>query len=145
MKLIEWNDDLFINIEEIDRQHKKLVDIINHLHAAMKARKAKEILDEIIEELIEYTEYHFDTEENYFIKYDYPESFIHKKTHRIFVKKVKQFQADFDRGKLLLSLEIMNFLKDWIEEHIKVVDMKYSDFFRQSSVPHCKTSRLKHQ
>jgi hemerythrin len=50
MSLIEWTDNLSVNIDEIDTQHKKLVGFINELHLAMKGRKAKDVLGKIIEE-----------------------------------------------------------------------------------------------
>ena len=129
MTLMNWTDDLSVKVSQIDNQHKKLVDLINSLHNAMKERKAGEVLSETISELVKYTLEHFNTEEQYFDKYCYPMAEQHKKEHDIFVGKVDAFKKDFDKGKVMLSLEIMNFLKDWIFSHIKKTDMAYSDFF----------------
>ena len=129
MTLITWTDDLSVKVSQIDNQYKKLVDLINSLHNAMKERKTNEVLSVTINELVKYALEHFKTEERYFDKYSYPMTEQHKKEHDNFVGKVDAFKGDFDSGKMMLSLEIMNFLKDWLVSHIKKTDMAYSDFF----------------
>ncbi len=131
MGIIKWEDKMSVKVKEIDEQHKKLVNMINELHEAMLERKSKEALGKIIDGLIEYTDIHFKTEEKYFDKFGYPEADAHKKEHRDFVKKVVDFKKGYDEGKLLLSLDVMNFLKDWLVNHIMGSDQKYSDFFNQ--------------
>ena len=129
MSLITWTDDLSVKVAQIDTQHKKLVDLINSLHLAMKQRKADEALGGVIESLVNYAIEHFRTEEKYFDEFDYLEGEQHKKEHMDFVYKVAAFKNDFDRGKMMLPLEIMEFLKDWFINHVKKTDMAYSDFF----------------
>jgi hemerythrin len=64
--LIEWEDIYSVGIEEFDNDHKKLIELINRLHQAMLDKKAKEVLGEIINELVDYTIYHFNKEEAMF-------------------------------------------------------------------------------
>jgi hemerythrin-like metal-binding protein len=66
IELIVWSDELSVNIEEIDKQHKKLIDVINVLFNAMIEGKTQNIIDTIIDDLIDYAKYHFSTEEKYF-------------------------------------------------------------------------------
>ena len=72
---------------------------------------------------------HFATEEKYFDEFGYLKATQHKKEHNDFVTKVAAFKSDFDNGKMMLSMEIMEFLKDWLLNHIKKTDMAYSNFF----------------
>ena len=134
MALMEWTDDLSVSVKEIDEQHKKLIGLINSLHAAMLAKQGKQVLEKTIEELAAYTVYHFKTEENYMQKFAYPQYYFHKKEHDAFVKKVGDFQADFSSGKLGLSVEIMNFQKDWVTNHIKGTDKGYSATFHKNGL-----------
>ena len=64
MPFIEWNEKYSVHIEEIDSQHKKIFSIINRLHSALKARKGKKVIGNLLDELVDYTYYHFATEEN---------------------------------------------------------------------------------
>lgn len=134
MVLMQWSDELSVAVREIDGQHQKLVELINTLHAAMLAKQGKQVLEKTLDELAAYTVYHFQTEEKYMQKFAYPSYFSHKKEHDAFVKKVSDFQKEFNSGKLGLSLEIMNFLKDWVTNHIKGTDKRYSDLFHKNGL-----------
>lgn len=130
MALMQWSDDLSVSVSEIDSQHKKLVDLINILHAAMLAKQGKTVLEKTLDELAACTVCHFRTEEKYMQEFGYPAYFSHKKEHDAFVRKVADFQKEFSSGKLGFSVGIMNFLKDWITNHIMGADNKYADTFR---------------
>ena len=129
MPLMNWTGDLSVRVNEIDEQHKKLVGLINDLHDAMKAGQAKQALDTTLQELAAYAVYHFQAEEKYMQQFKYPGYLAHKMKHDAFVKKVSTFQDDYRAGRLGLSLELMNFLKDWVTTHIKETDKQYSDTF----------------
>jgi hemerythrin len=132
--LVEWNDTLSLKIKEIDDQHKILVNMINDLHQAMLERKSAQVLGDIINGLINYTKTHFSNEEKYFLKFEYREAVAHKLAHKKFVDKVQAFKADFSAGKMMLSMEILAFLKDWLIEHIMGVDAKYVPLFKENGL-----------
>ena len=134
MALINWNDRLSVNVKVIDEQHKKLVDMINDLHDAMKQRKGKEILNQILTSLIEYTAIHFKQEEGYLTKFGYKDIINHKKKHVEFVQKVVNFKKDFENGKILLTIEVMDFLSEWLKEHIQGTDKEYTSFLNEKGM-----------
>jgi hemerythrin len=129
MDLIKWDDSFSVNVAKIDQQHQELILMINELHGAMRQGKGKEVLGQIVNGLISYTATHFKTEEDYFNQFGYPETYSHKKEHIAFVQKVSEFNDGFEKGKLSLSIDVMNFLSDWLQNHIKGTDKKYSQFF----------------
>ncbi len=134
MDLINWSDSLSVNVAEIDQQHQKLVAMINELNDAMRQGKGKEALKHIVSGLISYTGTHFKTEEQYFDRFGYPDADSHKKNHADFVQKVMEFNNGFEKGKFGLTLEIMNFLSNWLQTHIKGTDKKYSKFFNDNGL-----------
>ena len=134
MPLLNWNQGYSVNISQIDSQHKKLVDIINDLHDSMKAGKSKEILGKILDELINYTANHFKTEEELFDKYKYPDGIIHKRQHSDLVDQVLKFKSNYESGKSVLSIDLMNFLKDWLVQHMTGSDKKYSSYLNGKGV-----------
>lgn len=131
MQLLTWNDVLSVNIEEIDVQHKRLVDLINELYRAMKEGKSREIIGNIIQELISYTKIHFGTEEKYMHKFEFSEFPAHKWKHEEFISKVADFESKFNAGKLSVSMEVMIYLTDWLVLHIQGMDKEYSNCFHQ--------------
>ncbi|TIH20147.1 chemotaxis protein [Marinifilum sp. JC120] len=130
-KIVEWSDDLSVNVRTIDEHHMKLLDLINELYGAMRQRKADTVIGEVAERLLEYTTYHFGYEEKIFDKHGYPETEPHKKLHRTFIEKIAEFKDDVDAGKVTASTDIIRFLKDWLIKHIMVVDAKYTDFMHK--------------
>jgi len=134
MAIIQWNESLSVDIAEIDTQHQRLIRMINDLNDAMRQGKGKEVLGKIITGLITYTRTHFKAEEDYFAQFGYPDAATHKQEHVRFVEKVASFKQEFEQGKLGLSLEIMSYLSDWLQGHIKGVDKKYAPFFHSKGL-----------
>lgn len=128
MALIQWNEDLSVKVSEIDKQHQKLVSMINELDEAMRNGKGKAVLEPILKALAAYTRVHFQTEENYFEQFNYPDIDSHKQEHAKFVRKVSEFTEGFEKGTLGLSINVMTFLSDWLKNHIKGTDKKYGPF-----------------
>ncbi len=127
MELIKWSDKYSVNNFLLDSQHKKLIGIINELHTAMKVAGGKEILQTIFDELIWYTKEHFKTEEQIMQKFNYPAFKEHKLEHEKLTEKALQLQKDFKDGKSLITINTMNFLKNWLINHIEGTDKKYKD------------------
>ena len=131
---MQWTSSLSVNVAEIDGQHQKLVALINDLDAAMRVGKGKDVLGKIISDLAGYTVAHFSTEEKYFDKFGFPEAPTHKVEHKKFIEEVSKFKKDFDEGRVGLSTSIMNFLTDWLKNHIMGKDKKYGPFFNEKGL-----------
>jgi len=129
MPLMQWNDTLSVGVTEIDAQHKNLVSYLNDLHFAMSQGKGKDILKSLLTRLVAYTQVHFAAEEKYMKQWNYPGYVYHKGEHEAFVKKVADFKEKFENGKVAISIEILNLLKDWVANHIQGTDKKYGPFF----------------
>jgi len=134
MGMVTWNDTLSVGVQEIDMQHKKLVAMVNDLHDGMKEGKGKEQLEKLLSGLISYTATHFKTEEKYFDKFKYSESISHKKEHTEFIKKVTDFKSKFEMNEATVTIDVMNFLTQWLFKHIKGTDKKYGKFFNEKGL-----------
>ena len=134
MALIDWDEKLSVNVKSIDEQHKKLIGLINLLHDSMKEGKAKDIMNKVLGDLADYTDYHFQTEEKYFQQFNYPEFVKHKKEHDDLRKEVLNLKNKLDKGEGIITIEVMYFLKDWLSKHILGSDKKYSSFFNSKGV-----------
>ena len=129
MALIQWSNGLKLNIAEIDLQHHKLVTMINDLNDAMRLGRGKDVLGKILGGLIDYAGTHFNTEERYFDQFAYFGMREHKNEHAAFVRKICEFRDGFEKGKLGVSSQVLNFLSDWLKHHILGSDRKYVPFF----------------
>jgi hemerythrin-like metal-binding protein len=132
-EFMPWTKDLELGIPTIDEQHKKLVAMVNSLHRSLE-RSDTASAGRVLQELIEYTGYHFGTEEKFFDQHGYPETDAHKTIHKKLVDKVLAFKRKFDAGEEFLSQELLNFLKDWLINHIGFTDRKYAPFLQSKGV-----------
>lgn len=133
-QLFPWSDTYSVNIGIIDMQHKALVELINELHHAMITRTGKEQLGTILSGLIKYTQGHFKTEEGLMQSNQYPDYIHHKAEHDAFTKKALDFQSKFQTNEIGLTIEVMDFLKDWLIQHIMGVDKRYAPFLNSKGV-----------
>ena len=134
MAILTWDDSYSVNVKEIDRQHKKLFDMLNRLLEAMKERKGKEVVGSIIREMESYTVLHFGVEEGYMKQYEYPDYQQHKSEHEKFISKLASFKENLKSGKITLTMEVMQFLRDWLSNHILKTDKRYSAFFNEKGL-----------
>ena len=134
MAFINWSESLSVKINSIDDQHKKLIDMINDFYDNVVNRSNNENISKLISEMKKYTIVHFNAEERYMKQFSYADYEAHKKEHDLFVSKVKDVEEKFNSGKLVMSLEITGFLKDWLKNHIQVTDKKYTDFFIKNGI-----------
>ena len=134
MALMTWKEEYNINIKVVDSQHKKLVDLLNQIHDATSMGKGREVLAHILNELVAYTKLHFSTEEELFKKFSYPGYLQHKIEHDKLTKQVCEFQDRYSAGRAAISIEIMQFLRDWLNGHILGTDKRYSEFLLSKGV-----------
>ncbi len=131
MNLIEWNASYITGIDIIDSQHKILINKANKLNSCIQEFNFSNNLKILLDELLEYTFYHFDTEEELFSKYEYSDKINHLKEHNDFKNYIKNFLNieninNMDEGRSLLI-----YLKYWINHHIREIDMKYVSFLKE--------------
>jgi hemerythrin len=132
--LFPWNDTYSVQIGIIDMQHKNLVKLVNDLHQAMVVGHGKDELGRILSSLISYTKAHFKTEEHFLDSHQYPDYAKHKSEHDQLTKTVLDFQGKFLRNEIGLTVEVMEFLKDWLGKHILGSDKKYTPFLNSKGV-----------
>jgi hemerythrin-like metal-binding protein len=127
--LMPWTSDLHTGVKIVDEQHKVLVDMINQLYKAMKAGEGKAVMERLLDGLADYTVRHFGMEEKHFDQFKYSETAAHKKIHEDLKAKVIGYINTFKSGQANVSMELMNFLRDWLINHICKTDKRYVKTF----------------
>lgn len=132
-KLIDWHNNYSVGYDLFDKQHQQLIEMINNLYSAFLSGEANDKALEVVNEMINYTDYHFKSEEKYFDQYNYPETEKHKEIHKSFVDKSVELKEGLKSGKVTVSYEIMTFLRQWLIDHIMGEDQKYTKFFKENN------------
>lgn len=126
--LMEWSSDYSVGDFDLDQQHQKLFKLVNRFNEAMQLGQGHALLDRVLTELVDYTVKHFSAEEKAMEQAGYPELEQHKETHRKLVQKVSEMVQRFQSGETRLTVEIMNFLEQWLKQHILGVDKQYGPY-----------------
>jgi hemerythrin-like metal-binding protein len=129
-KQIMWTKKLSMGIKDIDDQHKYFIGLINKAFDIEK-RNDKEGMGKELNALVEYARIHFSTEEAYFDNWKYPFKREHIIEHEKILINILKYKDEFDAGKRDYK-EILKFLIEWLENHLKKYDMKYSKYFREN-------------
>ena len=128
MPLFFWKKSYEINVPEIDMQHRQLVGLINELSDAMMVKQGHRALRHILEELVDYIQLHFTTEEAVMQKMNYPGLNEHSREHLDLTRQVLEFKERYLQDHDLKPSELLDFLCDWLKNHIMVNDKDFGKF-----------------
>lgn len=133
-KAVQWSDSYSIGLQEIDDQHRTLIDLMNDLWAAITTNAPIDDSQKILERLEHYTVAHFGAEETMMRTIGYPDFDTHQLAHRHFVKRLQSEAQRLKNGEKL-SLDILHFLQDWLVNHILVNDKAYAAYYSGVTKP----------
>lgn len=134
MAFIEWGATLSVGVAAMDQQHQQLVALINQLADAMTQGKSASVIGNILNELVNYAMYHFTDEENLLSQYHYPDLSAHQSEHFKLTTQVIDYRSQFHAGKLAMGVALMNFMREWLANHIQINDKQYGKFLNQQGV-----------
>lgn len=120
--MFNWKEDYVLGVELIDNQHRKLFEIANKAYVLLKddlrSDKYNQIIN-IIEELKDYTIFHFNSEEQYMMSIGYKKFLSHKVEHNDFIEAINNVNLNkIDKNQDAYILELLQFVVKWIDEHI---------------------------
>ena len=130
MSMFEWTQDFAIGMPYIDEQHQALFRYAEELYAAMATGQGKTVVSKTLTRLIEYTEEHFAAEERLMRMHNYPGVAVQRREHQALAQKVKGFAADYESGQVVLTVQLLQFLRTWLDVHIKQLDMQFGVFLK---------------
>lgn len=134
MPFMVWDDSYSVKVERCDREHQRLFCIVNALQDAMSAGKGRDFVQRIVQELSGYAKYHFSTEEVLLERASYPGLSQHRAEHQAFITAVAKFEKSITDGNALISVEVMDFLRKWLVDHILKSDRQYSGHLNLSGI-----------
>lgn len=136
--MLRWKEIYKCNVEEIDNQHKKLFEIGSRVFELASLKDGCDHYDgimDVLQELKDYTIYHFNFEEKLMLENKYEEYENHKVEHDFFIKKIMRLEKkDIDKQQNEALIDIINFVADWISSHILKTDMEYKEFFNSKGI-----------
>ncbi len=132
-KLIVWSKSYSVGVSQMDKEHQRLIDIINNLYTAMRSGRSKDAIGTILDELVEYTRTHFAHEERLMKESNYAGFDEQKRAHEALIAQVVEIQGKYRVG-TALGQEVMSFLKDWLIKHIQGMDKNYGPVMNKKGI-----------
>jgi len=129
MSFFEWSEAMSVGVPALDSDHKALIDLINSLHEDLQFDEPRSRLDSVFEQLSMYVDYHFAREESVMEACGFPATDAHQDGHRQLAQDMRYFRDRHIRGgESQIGQELLNFLKDWLNRHILMQDMRYKKY-----------------
>ena len=132
--MIEWDDKYSLGISIIDNEHRKFIDVINKAYVAKEQNDNPKEVQNLLKVMTDYSVSHFTTEEAYMLKYNYPEYKYHKEEHHDFTMTTLANLRKVIKGDYQIANELLEYLKQWLVNHIQGTDRKYIDCFKMKGL-----------
>jgi hemerythrin len=125
MAMMEWQDSFSVGVTAMDIQHKQLVAMVNQLYEAMRLSKGDAVIGTILPSLVQYTKSHFTAEEKLMKDTNFPGLAAHQAIHQQLTQKAVELLEKIKAGKMVPTVSLASFLKDWLVNHIQGQDQQY--------------------
>jgi hemerythrin len=129
-----WTDEMSVSVKEIDDQHRHLVQMVNSLYRALVESGGRQQQAVAIQGMVQYAATHFKLEEDYMRKFRYEKAAAHIREHEVFRAKARDLSERSKASGFILTLEVLDFLKTWLNRHILGVDRQYMDCFSKNGL-----------
>ena len=129
MKKIIWDENYSVGVQELDEQHKKIIQFINDLIDNPTMGVRSEELHKILQQMFDYMKDHLLYEEKLLKEKNYPDLEAHVEIHELFVDRISELSDDALSIDNTVPVQLLSFLRNWWEHHVLEEDMKYKSFF----------------
>jgi hemerythrin-like metal-binding protein len=134
MAYIDWSPLFSVGVNKLDMQHKELVRLINLFGEQYERHHGHSRVPELLAELIRYAQVHFRDEEELMELAGYADLEDHRAIHEQLMEQIFDLNARYESGDLEASTEVMDFLRQWLIDHILKDDMKYRDLMAERGI-----------
>ena len=123
-QFMTFTSSLSVGYNAIDEQHIRWIDLINAVYSSLSSGSSKEKLGKVLKDLVDYTVWHFGFENKMMTEYNYPDKESHMKLHKDFIAEIKKLESRYDAGEDIMGVNVLEFLKDWLSDHIMKIDTR---------------------
>lgn len=129
-----WKAGYSVRVAALDDDHKKLIELLNQFRTAYEYHTSDEFERRALNELIDYTKYHFRREEQLMEEHGYPDLESHKEKHAEMIAEVDRFVADYEKRGHAALADVAHYLMGWLINHINGTDRQYGPFLNSKGV-----------
>lgn len=134
MIYIKWEDSFLLGVKVLDEHHMHLLDLLNRAYSGCMMNNPVAEFRALIDELYDYTGYHFSAEELIMKEKNYPGLPDQEHEHETFVQKLAFYREEIEKGNISTTIELVElteFLANWFRNHIVDSDKKLGGYLNQ--------------
>lgn len=131
MSFFAWDEKYEIHVPEVDEQHCFLVGLVDEFYEAMLSGQGRKMVKGLLVRLVDYTRYHFVTEERLMAENHYPGREGHIREHDQLRGEVAALLKECETSEVAISAKVGIFLRDWLKKHIAETDRALGRFLNQ--------------
>jgi len=130
---IVWDESFVLGIDEIDQQHRSIVEHFTSFSEAVQSGSAKDTLAEMAAFLVEYAQLHFATEERYMLQYEYPRIGEQRSEHESFTRDAHELQKRIEEegASRELAIALTGKMVRWVIQHVRNHDREMVNFVKE--------------
>ena len=133
-RYIRWEESYSVGVEQMDSDHKKLIQLINNVQTAILYQTDSSFVQEALDELVDYTKTHFQREEELMAANGYPDLEVHKRQHAEMIAKMSEIYGRYLTAPDETLKELLDYLKKWLVNHICGTDQQYGPYLNRKGI-----------
>ncbi|HOZ47498.1 MAG TPA: bacteriohemerythrin [Candidatus Hydrogenedentes bacterium] len=136
MGKVQWDSRLSVGIDLIDRQHQTWIDRLNNVQSAIESHQGLSHVGDMLGFLVDYTQFHFATEEKHMTALAYPDLVAHKAKHDELRETLDTLVKDFQKDGVThpIAEAVNTLLATWLTNPIRDVDQAFGAFLKEKGV-----------
>ena len=134
MTLLTWSHDCIIGVQAMDDQHGILMDTLNELRRMIVRGSDRRDISLQLERLIEFTQMHFQSEEQLLEQHRFPGAAEHRDSHHALLSRLYSALEHVNREEPIHFSSVLEFLPAWYQEHVEQIDQPYGHWLNEHGV-----------
>jgi hemerythrin-like metal-binding protein len=134
MALMRWSDCYSVGVKNLDEQHAEFIELMNELESSMQQGQIQSNVGSLLSRLMTHAHEHFSTEERLMETAGFPGLAMHRVEHQALLFDVEEFAIHFKQGDHAVGIELLNFLRGWLINHLQQMDQKYSAWLNDHGI-----------
>ncbi len=128
---ILWRNEMSVGNDLIDQDHRYLLCLFNSIEIILSDEEQSDLLPFYFNQLLEYSQFHFDREEKIQLKSDYPGYFEHKQKHQQIAQRLHEINMELQGGKTEFEEDLLGLVKEWIVDHLIKTDLEMQSHLKK--------------
>jgi hemerythrin len=124
MSVLQWRDEFSVGIEEVDHEHRELIELIRSLQENLKEGADIDEVIDVLGEIYAQIAAHFALEEKMMRQTQYPAMADHKEDHETLLDDLRDIMDEVEDDGVLDEAQLTDDLDRWFSDHFKTHDAK---------------------